>query len=128
MTHNPLMSRERVVIPPRKAPTKAEKVAAWNAANGICELCGKPVALDGPGVEYDHESMREISGDDSVENLRPTHPRCHLEKTSKHDAPKLAKVHGQEGLTRARREKRGGFQRHPDLVRGVDGKVKERRT
>ena len=109
MTHNPLMSRERVIVPPRKPPTKAAKVAAWNAANGLCALCGKPVALEGLGVEYDHELMRSVSADDSVENLRPTHSRCHAEKTAKHDAPLMAKVRGQEKLTRAKVEKRGGF-------------------
>lgn len=105
MTINPLMTRERVVIPPRKPPTRAEKVAAWNRVNGICELCGKPVALEGLGVEYDHEGMREITGDDSVANLRPVHERCHTAKTSEHDAPLIAKVRRQEKLTRPKVKK-----------------------
>jgi 5-methylcytosine-specific restriction protein A len=109
MTLNPLMTRERVVIPPRKAPTKAEKTAAWNAANGLCELCLKPVPPEGPDVEYDHRDMREITGDDSVSNLRPLHKRCHAEKTAKHDAPLMAKVRGQERLTKARKRSSRGF-------------------
>lgn len=109
MTINPLNTRERVVIPPRKAPTRKEKIAAWNAANGICHLCGKPVALEGAGIEYDHEEMREIRGDDSIANLRPMHQRCHAEKTAKHDAPLIAKVRRQEAMTRPKVRKAGGF-------------------
>jgi 5-methylcytosine-specific restriction endonuclease McrA len=109
VTINPLCTRPRVVIPPRKAPTKAEKVAAWNAVNGLCELCGKPVALEGLDVEYDHRDMREITGDDTVDNLRPTHVQCHRDKTSEHDAPLIAKVRRQEALTRPKVKKAGGF-------------------
>lgn len=122
MTINPLMTRERVVIPPRKEPTKAEKVAAWNRVNGICELCGKPVALAGAGVEYDHDSMRAITGDDSVENLRPTHPKCHQDKTSGHDIPLIAKVRRQEAMTRPKVKKPFGLS-HPTLKRKMDGSV-----
>lgn len=109
MTINPLCTRERVVIPPRKAPTRKEMIAAWNRVNGICELCGKPVPLEGAGVQYDHENMREITGDDSVSNLRPTHTACHSEKTAKHDLPLMAKVRRQEALTRPKVKKAGGF-------------------
>jgi hypothetical protein len=109
VTINPLMTRERVVIPPRMAPTKAQKTEAWNRANGLCELCGKPVPPEGSGVEYDHREMREITGDDSVSNLRPVHPACHGVKTAKHDAPLMAKVRGQEKLTKAKVRKAGGF-------------------
>ncbi len=122
MTINPLRTREPVYIPPRKAPTKAEKVAAWNRVNGVCELCGKPVALEGVGVQYDHEAMREITGDDSVANLRPTHPKCHQDKTSGHDIPLIAKVRRQEAMTRPKVKKAFGLS-HPTLKRKMDGSV-----
>lgn len=109
MTINPLMTRHPVVIPPRKPPTKAEKTAAWNAANGLCELCLKPVPPEGPDVEYDHRDMREITGDDSVSNLRPLHVRCHGAKTSGHDAPLIAKVRRQSKLTKARQRSPRGI-------------------
>ena len=38
MTHNPLMSRERVIVPPRKPPTKAEKIAAWNRDRSLAHI------------------------------------------------------------------------------------------
>jgi len=127
VTINPLCTRERVVIPPRPAPTKTQKARAWTAANGICELCGKPVPPEGPDVEYDHREAREITGDDSDGNLRPTHKACHAQKTAGHDAPLIAKVRRQEKLTKARVKKAGGFRQHPTLYRGLDGQVKERR-
>lgn len=122
MTINPLCTRERVIVPPRKAPTKAEKVAAWNRVNGICEQCGKPVALDGGNVQYDHEDMREITGDDSVSNLRPLHVVCHRDKTAKKDAPRVAKMRRQEAMTRPKVKKRSGLS-HPTLKRKMDGSV-----
>ena len=109
MTLNPLCTRERVVITPRIAPTKAQKTEAWNRVNGLCELCGKPVPSEGAGVQYDHEDMRAITGDDSASNLRPVHPACHGRKTSEHDAPLIAKVRRQEKLTKAKVQKAGGF-------------------
>jgi 5-methylcytosine-specific restriction protein A len=123
MTLNPLMLRERVVIPPRKAPTKAEKVAAWNLAGGLCELCLKPVPPAGPDVEYDHREAREITGDDTAANLRPLHVRCHSAKSARHDAPLIAKTHRQEKLTRAKVKTSRGFRQHPTLKRAVGGRV-----
>lgn len=115
MTHNPLMSRERVVIPPRPKPTKAEKTAAWNRENGVCWWCGKPVPHDGPGVEYDHKIMRAMSADDSVANLFPMHARpCHLEKTGDLDAPWLAGTKRQEKLTRAKEPSKRPFPKRAD--------------
>lgn len=106
MTLNPLMTRERVVIPPRKAPTKAERVAAWNREGGLCYLCGKPVAIDGLGVEWDHKDGRAVSGDDSAENLAPVHPQpCHKVKSATVDTPRAAKAKRQEKLTKAKVKK-----------------------
>lgn len=129
MTLNPLRSREPVVVPERRAPTKAEKVAAYNAANGLCTWCGKPVAAGGLDVRWDHDSPRGISADDSAANLRPLHVRCHDEKTNGADGDiaKVAHVKRQERLTRPKERKRSGFRKHPSLVRGVDGQVRERR-
>jgi 5-methylcytosine-specific restriction protein A len=109
MTINPIMTRERVVIPPRKPLSKAEKVACWNASNGLCGLCGKPVPLDGPEVDYDHEIPRALTGDDSWQGQRPTHFRCHDVKTATQDIPRIAKAKRQEKLTRAKVHKAGGF-------------------
>lgn len=122
MTLNPLCLRERVVVPDRPKPTKAQKVAAWNRENGVCWWCGKPVAFDGPTVEYDHKLPRELSADDSADNLYPMHAKsCHERKTRDEDRKRITKAHHQEKLTRPRK----GRSRlsHPTLKRTIDGRV-----
>lgn len=109
MTINPLRTREPVEIPDRPKPRKAQKVAAWNRVNGLCWWCGKPVAADGLDVEWDHELPRELSADDSAENLAPLHVRCHDQKTYGEDIPRIAKTKRQAKLTRPKQRKRGGF-------------------
>jgi 5-methylcytosine-specific restriction endonuclease McrA len=109
MTINPLRSRPPVEIPDRPRPTKAQKVAAWNRANGICWWCGKPVAADGPDVEWDHEVPRGLSADDSTDNLAPLHVHCHDRKTYGEDIPRIAKAKRQSKLTQPKQRKPGGF-------------------
>lgn len=111
MTINPLRTREAVEIPDRPKPTKAQKVAAWNAAQGLCWWCGKPVAPDGLDVEWDHEIPRGLNGDDSTGNLKPLHPRCHDAKThgKTGDIARVAKAKRQEKLTRPKVRKASGF-------------------
>jgi 5-methylcytosine-specific restriction endonuclease McrA len=109
MTINPLRSRPAVEIPDRPKPTKAQKVAAWNRANGLCNWCGKPVAADGSDVQWDHDIPRELSADDSADNLAPLHVRCHAQKTSGEDIPRIAKAKRQEKLTRPKQRKPSGF-------------------
>lgn len=127
MTLNPLMTRERVEIGPRRVLTKAEKAQVWNRENGICNLCGKPVAPSGPDVEFDHRDGHAVSGNEDLSNFYAVHTRCHGVKTSTIDTPRAAKAKRQEKLTRPKVRKPGGFRRHPTLVRGVDGVVRERR-
>jgi hypothetical protein len=109
MTLNPLATRPRVEIPPRAALTKAQKTAIWNRENGLCVLCGKPVPPEGPDVQFDHATPREINGDDSPEGIFAVHVACHQAKTSGHDAPLIAKVRRQEKLTKAKVRKAGGI-------------------
>lgn len=125
MTHNPLMSRERVIVPPRKPPTKAQMALAWSRENGVCYLCGKPVAHKGPGVEYDHRDGRAVSADDSTDNLYPVHAVCHAPKSHLVDTPRAAKTKRQAKLTEAKERKRSSLS-HPFLRKKMDGSVVRR--
>jgi hypothetical protein len=110
MTINPLRTRERVVVPDRPTITRKQKFDAWNRENGLCWWCGKPVAPEGLTVEYDHKSPRELSADDSPENIYPMHKaRCHERKTLDEDRPRITKAHRQEKLTRPKVKGAGGF-------------------
>ncbi len=121
--HNPLRSKPPVVVSKRGSLSRADKVRVWNAQNGICPRCLKPVPLEGLGVEYDHDVPRELSNDDSLGNLFAMHTDCHLRKTLDEDRPRIAKARRQEKLTRPREHKPGGFYRHPMLKRTLSGKV-----
>lgn len=123
MTHNPLRSRPPVIVPPRGALTKTQKVTIWNREGGICPRCLKPVALEGLGVQYDHDVPRELSADDSLGNLYAMHTECHGEKTTREDRPRIDKAHRQEKLTRPKERKPGGFRQHPTLKRTLSGLV-----
>lgn len=124
MTINPLRTREPVEIPDRPKPTKAQKVAAWNRVNGLCWWCGKPVAPDGLDVRWDHETPRELSADDSADNLAPLHVRCHDRKTYGEDIPRIAKTKRQSKLGQPKQRKPGGFRGW----RKMNGDIVWRRT
>jgi 5-methylcytosine-specific restriction endonuclease McrA len=111
VTINPLRTRDAVEIGDRPKPTKAQKVTAWNAANGLCWWCGKPVAMDGLDVEWDHKDPRALSGNDTADNLAPLHVRCHDAKTygKTGDIARVAKAKRQEKLTRPKVRKASGF-------------------
>jgi 5-methylcytosine-specific restriction endonuclease McrA len=111
MTINPLMTRQPVEIADRSTPTKAQKTAAWNRVNGICWWCGKPVAMGGLGVDWDHELPRGLTGDDSADNLAPLHSKCHDAKTfgKTGDIATVAHAKRQNKLTRPKERKAGGF-------------------
>jgi 5-methylcytosine-specific restriction endonuclease McrA len=114
VTINPLRTREPVEIGDRPKPTKAQKTAAWNAVNGICWWCGKPVARDGLGVEWDHELPRGLTGDDTTANLAPLHVGCHRKKTfgdegRQGDVQRVAEAKRQSKLTEPKIRKANGF-------------------
>lgn len=109
MTLNPLMTRERVEIGPRRVLTKSEKAAVWSRENGICNLCGKPVAPSGAGVQFDHQNGHAVSGNEDLANFFAVHSHCHSVKTATIDTPRAAKAKRQEKLTRAKVQKAGGF-------------------
>lgn len=61
------------------------------AANGICHICGSKIDGTRERWDADHVIPLEISGDDTDENLRPAHEKCHRRKTSTEDIPTIAK-------------------------------------
>ncbi|MEX5513587.1 HNH endonuclease [Pseudophaeobacter sp. 1A09344] len=73
----------------RMSTTRRAKI--FKAANGICHICGCKIDGTKEAWDADHVIPLEISGDDSDENLRPAHRKCHQRKTAKEDAPTIAK-------------------------------------
>ena len=136
----------------RKQPTLKEKNAALIIALfEIPHEHAKQMHTDQINelVQYDHYPIRHADGGTNhPSNLRPLLILAHREKTAKHDAPDMAherKVRKAQEIHKERLNAKfaatddalkrhfntplrgAGFRRHPDLVRGVDGKVKQRR-
>lgn len=74
----------------RQEFTRKQRLEIWTRAAGHCEGCGAKLKT-GEG-EYDHVIPYEISRDTSVSNAALLCSPCHRGKTSKSDAPTIAKV------------------------------------
>lgn len=74
----------------RQEFTRKQRLEIWTRANGHCEGCGAKLKV-GEG-EYDHVIPFEVSRDTSVSNGQLLCAPCHRGKTSKSDAPTIAKV------------------------------------
>ena len=66
------------------------RLAIFNAAKGLCHICGGKIE-SGQAWELDHVNELWLSDDDSDENMKPAHKKCHRAKTSAR-ATVLAKV------------------------------------
>jgi 5-methylcytosine-specific restriction protein A len=76
--------------PRRPHMSQKRRAAIFSAHNGVCYLCGGKIQA-GEGWDAEHVIAWEISSDDSDDNLRPAHRRCHAPKTAK-DAAVIAKL------------------------------------
>lgn len=103
---------------------------AWEASEGMCFWCGRPVPWLGSEVQYDHAIPLGLGGLDVLENIGPLHTRpCHLEKTQQ-DIRRIAKAKRQARLLGERKPSRRplngrGFLKH--LTRGFDNLVRPRK-
>ena len=74
----------------RKPRTDKQRLELFNANGGICHLCGGKIEA-GQAWELDHVIEYTLTRDDSDENMKPAHKKCHRAKTSTR-ATVLAKV------------------------------------
>lgn len=90
----PIPTREPVVIPPRRKLSKKQRAAVFARTDGACYLCGEKI-LSGVPWDAEHPIPREIKAED-FDELLPAHKEtCHRAKTSKQDAPTIAKTRRQ---------------------------------
>lgn len=73
----------------REFPAKVKRDAAARA-NGHCEAC--TTRLPYGGFHYDHDLPDWLGGEPTLENCRVLCLTCHKLKTSKQDAPQIAKA------------------------------------
>lgn len=83
------MTRPEPYAPKRPSMSKKRRAMIFAAHGGICWLCKGKIGEDEP-YDIDHMVAREISRDDSDDNLAPAHKECHREK-SKADVKAIAK-------------------------------------
>lgn len=70
----PLMTR-------RMSTTR--RLSIFNAAGGVCHLCGEKIDGTRERWDADHVVPYALTRDDSDDNLRPAHERCHRGAGSK---------------------------------------------
>lgn len=66
----------------RRFISHEEKLAMWQAQNGICPCCGKSMGLDMSKNHADHIIPHTYVGDELPNNLRLTHDGCNFSKGS----------------------------------------------
>ena len=76
----------------RRRMSTTRRLRIFQAAKGICHLCDGKIDGTREAWDADHVIPLEISGDDSDDNLRPAHERCHSIKTGSKDIPVIAKA------------------------------------
>lgn len=74
----------------RRSMSRTRRVRIFDAAGGACHICAGCIQ-PGEAWEVEHVIPLVISGDDSDDNLRPAHVKCHRAKTTE-DAGTIAKA------------------------------------
>lgn len=101
----------------RRSFSKKDRARIFASAGGVCHLCEGAITV-GEAWEIEHVIAWEFTRDDSDENLRPAHIKCHREKTHKQDRPAIQKAKDREakhtGAARPKQSIRSaGFQKAP---------------
>ena len=65
------------------------KLAAFDRANGMCEVCGQKII---GRAEYDHALPDFFGGKPDLDNCQCLCSKCHRLKTSTADVPRIAKT------------------------------------
>lgn len=73
--------------------TPAEKTALVEKQNGLCSWCDQPLGLGGP-TEFDHTIPVALGNDKKPDCAM--HAACHLIKTARFDAKRIAKAKRQQ--------------------------------
>ena len=75
----------------RKRFSRKDRERIRAAAGSRCHIC-RGLIRDGQAWEIDHVIAWAFTCDDSDENLRPAHVKCHRKKTHRSDRPAINKA------------------------------------
>lgn len=76
----------------RRRMSTTRRVRVFEAAKGICHICGQAIDGTREAWEVEHVIPYALTRDDSDDNLRPAHVACHADKTTRQDVPQIAKA------------------------------------
>lgn len=79
---------------PRRSFNRKDRARIFAAAGGCCHICGGKISV-GEAWEVEHVIPYALTQDDSDENLRPAHIKCHSKKTHGEDRPRISKAERQ---------------------------------
>lgn len=74
----------------RRSFTAKQRQQIFDAASGLCHLCGGAIGFK--PWEVEHVLPLALGGSNDADNLRPAHVGCHAEKTAKADVPAIARA------------------------------------
>jgi len=106
----------------RRRMNTTRRARIFQDANGVCHICGEQIDGTRERWDADHVIPLEISGDDSDDNLRPAHERCHRAKTAQTDVPTIAKC------KRVAAKHSGAYETKSKLPGGRKSKLKKKIT
>lgn len=75
----------------RKRFTRKDRERILDANDRCCHICNGRIG-DDEGWEIEHVIPWKLTRDDSDDNLRPAHKKCHRRKTHKIDRPAINKA------------------------------------
>jgi len=94
----------------RRSFSKKDRARIFAASAGVCHLCKGHIQV-GEAWEVEHVIPYALTRDNSDENLRPAHKKCHERKTRGEDIPAIAKA-------KRREAKHAGFTRPAGRLQG----------
>lgn len=78
----------------RRSFNKKDRARVFAASEGMCHLCKGAIRI-GEAWEIEHVIAWALTQDDSDENLRPAHKKCHETKTAQ-DVSNIARAKRRE--------------------------------
>lgn len=78
----------------RRSFNRKDRARIFNAALGLCHICEGKIGI-AEAWEIEHVIPYALTQDNSDDNLRPAHVKCHAKKTSEEDRPRIAKAERQ---------------------------------
>ena len=79
----------------RRTLTTKQRVAIFQEADGVCDICGGKI-LVGDRWEVSHRIPLQLGGADEPSNMFPAHYACHRKLTAETDIPAIAQAKRRE--------------------------------